>query len=70
MPARDKLVDDIVEHLTVLRDVAAEQAEVIRNLWTGKDIRGSMNELLLVMNDARRGAFEEAIKVVRKEAGQ
>lgn len=59
-------IADIVERLRELRDAAAEQAAQIRNLWTGKDIRNSVSELLLVTNDARRIAFEEALKVIEE----
>ena len=64
-----KVVRDIVERVTVMRDEATVVSEEIQNLWTGRDIRGTINELLLTAMVSRVHTLDDVLAAIEAETG-
>ena len=62
-----KVVRDIVERVTVMRDEATQRAEETQNLWTGRDIRGTINELLLTAMVSRVHTLDDVLAAIEAE---
>mgnify|MGYP001594036540 FL=1 len=65
-----KVIRDIVERVTVMRDEATVVSEEIQNLWTGRDIRGTINELLLTAMVSRVHTLDDVLAAIEAEVGE
>ena len=67
IPTREKILMRLAEQVRVRRDAARSVSDTIRRETGTRDIRGTLKELLLSMNDGRSEAFDEVLKLIEQE---
>lgn len=64
---RERVLMRLAGQVRARKQIAHAEADRFRIVAEGRDIRGTIDELLLVTNDARAEAFNEILKLIEEE---